>query len=85
VRYWRTVTSAIHFPDPRSLPCRPALGVNHFQDACRLEQHTWMTSLVEDTTTPLATAEDGLRATEVAAALIASTSAGGAATNVGAV
>jgi len=26
VRYWRAITSAIHFPAPRSLPCRPAAG-----------------------------------------------------------
>jgi myo-inositol 2-dehydrogenase/D-chiro-inositol 1-dehydrogenase len=55
--------------------------------ACHHVGHprAWITPLVEDTTTPLATAEDGLRATEVAAALIASTRAGGAATKVGAV
>jgi myo-inositol 2-dehydrogenase/D-chiro-inositol 1-dehydrogenase len=62
----------------------PADWLPRFQDAYRLELQAWITSLVENTTTPLATAEDGLCATEVAAALVTSMSAGGAATKVGA-
>lgn len=53
-----------------------------FADAYRRQLQAWVESLAADTPTPLATARDGLRATEVAAALIDSMNNAGTVTPV---
>ena len=56
----------------------PADWRPRFADAYRIELQTWVDALRTGTPSPLATARDGLRASEVAAALTASIDAGGA-------
>lgn len=48
-----------------------------FEDAYRIQDRSWIQSLVAGESSPLATAEDGLRAAVVAEAVIASMHAGG--------
>jgi myo-inositol 2-dehydrogenase/D-chiro-inositol 1-dehydrogenase len=48
-----------------------------FADAYRIQNQAWMQSLIDGTTSPLATATDGLRAALVAEAVIASMRTGG--------
>jgi len=56
----------------------PADWRPRFADAYRLELQAWIDSLAHGTPTPLATAADGLKAAEVAAALLESERSGGA-------
>ncbi|BCT75103.1 inositol 2-dehydrogenase [Sinomonas cyclohexanicum] len=56
----------------------PADWRPRFADAYRIELKAWIDSLATGAPSPLATARDGLRASEIGAALVASIDAGGA-------
>lgn len=56
----------------------PADWRPRFADAYRIELTAWIDSLATGAPSPLATARDGLRASEIGAALVASIDAGGA-------
>ncbi|WP_369046678.1 Gfo/Idh/MocA family oxidoreductase [Sinomonas sp. P10A9] len=56
----------------------PADWRPRFADAYRIELQAWIDSLRTGAPSPLATARDGLRASEIGAALVASIDAGGA-------